>query len=101
MSGVQSAKDIVNKVIRLRSCINYFLKNCPEGNKNTAKEVLEAADIWKNPSADPHLYGQGERPGSNISYTQKAFKIGKWTVGGTIVHELMHNCGVADEKICE
>ncbi|MCP4256662.1 MAG: DUF4157 domain-containing protein [Planctomycetes bacterium] len=105
LTKLKMAKEILDKVfkiVRWKKCIKYFNKNCAGSNKNIAKDVYDRADLWYNPSKNPNLFGQGECPGSNISYTTKAFekKNVKW-LAGTIVHELMHNCGQTDEKICE
>lgn len=90
-----------NRVLGYRRCKEYFQRNCPNGTMETARQAFDAADLWKHPSLSRNLYGEGERPGSNISYTRRAYQRGLYYLAGTIVHELMHNCGQADEQTCE
>lgn len=95
------AQDIVFRVIHWRDCKAYFRDNTPGGTDSTAQELYNNVDLWKHPSQSRQLYGEAERPGSSIAYTQHAYDVGAWTLAGTFIHELMHNGGQADEETCE
>jgi len=98
---IARAMNILLRVMYHDDCIAYFRDNTPGGTATTTQELYNNADLWKHPSQARNLYGEGERPGSNIAYTQKAYDVGAWTLAGTFVHELMHNAGQSDEQICE
>ncbi|MEO1050807.1 MAG: DUF4157 domain-containing protein [Bacteroidota bacterium] len=95
---LEATKKIVEKAITKKGCSEYVKKHAKSGD---IKAAFDKAQLWKIPKAEKGLYGKGDSPGDNIAYTNKSYKIGRWTLAATIIHELMHNCGVTDEKIAE
>jgi hypothetical protein len=96
---LEAARSIVERVVGWRRCRQYVLENHP--GSNTLRQAFDRAQLWKNPSTERGAYGAGDQPGTNISYTNLAYRMGRWTLAATIVHELMHNCGVENEETCE
>jgi hypothetical protein len=76
-------------------------KPCNEAFKalaggRTFAQVWDDPDIWVSydPKNDGHNYGVTNRVGGQeISITQFALRMGRWTTAATLVHELAHTNG--------
>ena len=99
---LKNARSIVKRAFTRSQCKNYFNKHCPKWKrkKNKAQIVYKKTMLWKIPGHDWDLYGMSDE-NKNIAYTNFAFYEGVDSLAGTIVHELMHNCGQKNELKCE
>jgi len=86
---------VANKT-RLR---NYFRDKAPGGTNATLQNTANNAQIWE--LINEGNLGLGDMPGSNISYDTLIYRLGKWQIASTLLHELAHNAGIANEKTAE
>ena len=92
---VRSAMAILNRVVNSRRCNNYFSRNCDGGE--TARQVLNRVLIWETPSG----FGLGTVGGNHVAYDPTVYRIGRWFIASTLLHEMMHACGQRNERTCE
>ncbi|RZN35500.1 MAG: DUF4157 domain-containing protein [Methanophagales archaeon ANME-1-THS] len=94
----QSAMDIITRVAGNRRCNNYFRRNCPSGE--TAQQVLDRVRLWEYRTRG--VLGVTNALGGNeIAYDPDVYRIGRWFIASTLLHEMMHACGQNDERTCE
>ncbi|HQC71550.1 MAG TPA: hypothetical protein PLE42_02390 [Candidatus Competibacteraceae bacterium] len=71
---------------------NAFFRTLPDGRSLT--DLLDDSSIWINYHATMPYYGETNRvSGKEIAISRMAFRIGRWTVLATLVHELAHADG--------
>jgi hypothetical protein len=84
------AIEITKKIPRA----NSYFRSLPNGRSLT--DLLGDSTIWVN--YGPGLLGYGEINmvgGKEIAISPTAFRIGRWTVLATLIHELAHSNGAA------
>jgi Domain of unknown function (DUF4157) len=84
---------VVNNPRGYDDCHNYFARNCPGGSANSMANTFARAVIWKLHEPGGNL-ARGDAPGSNIAYTQAGYNQGTEALASTLVHEMLHNCGI-------
>lgn len=94
----RSAMDIITGVAGNRRCSNYFRRNCPSGE--TAQQVLNRVRLWEYRTRGV-LGVTNALGGSEIAYDPDVYRIGRWFIASTLLHEMMHACGQHDERTCE
>lgn len=76
-------------------CHGLFADKCPGGGAASLQTAFNNAILWRlNPANRPTLRGFGSVNGTNIGYTAYVFDMGARELAMTLVHELMHNCGI-------
>jgi hypothetical protein len=85
-------------------CHQFFSDRCPGGGPNTLRDIFSHAVLWK---LDEHqsllgrlfapVQARGDVSGENIAYTQSGYNSGAEGLARTLVHEMMHNCGVSGD----
>ncbi len=86
----QAAFILQNNVRGMRPCNKCFQK-LPGGK--TFDDIWADDSVWINyePRTDRGWYGVTHGvSGKDVSISESAFKIGRWWVAGTLVHELAH-----------
>ncbi|WP_029065557.1 hypothetical protein [Labrenzia sp. DG1229] len=72
-----------------QSCDAYF---CSLPNSRTLTHLINDGSIWVNfgPAIETPFYGKAYFAASEIGIADRAFRMGRWTVLATIIHELAH-----------
>jgi hypothetical protein len=101
---VDAALGIVSRVLNnprdFPGCPRFFETNCPGGTATSLTDSFNRAVIWFNEGAPPTRGGvTAGLGGENIGYTALAFRIGRWAMAASFIHEFMHVCGQADHDI--
>ncbi|QQS55613.1 MAG: hypothetical protein IPM89_07495 [Candidatus Competibacteraceae bacterium] len=82
------AKEIASKF----NSANAYFRTLPDGKSLT--ELLADNTIWVNYHATMNAYGETNQvSGKEIAISRRAFRIGRWTVLATLIHELAHTDG--------
>jgi hypothetical protein len=84
----------------------WITKNLPRADtyyralpgRRSLTELLADASIWINYSPTMPYFGETNAvSGKEIAISERAFRIGRWTVLATLVHELAHSNGADGE----
>lgn len=71
---------------------NTYFRGLPGGR--TLSELLNDSSIWINYHATMTAFGETNAVGGKeIAISERACKIGRWTVLATMIHELAHSDG--------
>jgi hypothetical protein len=99
---VRAAMRILRQIVRSRRCRNYFRDHCPGGTAATLRNLYRRMRVW-----GLHERGSlGGNSGDNVSYEEPyIYRVGRFSIAATLLHELMHMCGIgttaANERTCE
>ncbi len=74
---------------------DVYYRTLPNGN--SLRQLLEDRSIWVNYHATNDWNGEISDDNKEIAIANQAFRIGRWTVLATLVHELAHANGAAGE----
>jgi|GEM_PF-6466893 len=96
---VRSAMKIINDVSRNRRLINYFRDHAPGGTLNTLPNVVNRAVIWELRNAGE--LGLSTEGGNDMAYDTYIYRIGKWQIAATLIHEMGHLASLPTEAECE
>ncbi len=103
LARVRAAVAIINQKVRSRRLITYFRDNAPGGTLNTLQQVANRAQVWELRSEGSQ--GLSEQGGRNMAYDTLIYRIGRWQIAATLLHEMGHLSGLtgaeADERRCE
>jgi len=58
-------------------------------------DTFNRAVIWKLTDPEGNVLARGDAPGANIAYTRAGYDEGTEGLARTLVHEMMHNCGIS------
>lgn len=79
---------------------NTYFKTLPNGR--SLGDLLADSSIWVNYHATMPYFGETNMVGGKeIAISEKSFRIGRWTVLATLIHELAHTDGApggADQR---
>jgi hypothetical protein len=84
---VGQAENIVRGVLGSRNCQNFFDTGC--GGTNALRNAFDNANVFLRPQ-DDNVFG--ERSGNNIAFNLRAFRIGRFMLASTLLHEMFHTC---------
>ncbi|GAB3255292.1 eCIS core domain-containing protein [Chitinimonas naiadis] len=86
------AEAIVRGVIGSRNCRSFFEDNCTNGQgANALQDAFDNANVYLRPG-DDNVFGEGEFGGHNIAFNERAFRIGRFMMASSLLHEMFHNC---------
>ena len=102
---VNKALKLVEKAIKAKKCEDFFKDKCTDGAVETARAVFDASTVFfrnqdddgfgaafrRKVAADPH----------NVSYNLRAFRIGRWEIAATLLHEMFHTCDLTRDDLRE
>ncbi|MCB1889109.1 MAG: DUF4157 domain-containing protein [Rhodocyclaceae bacterium] len=92
MARLAEAEAIVDAAISQPNCSSFFEDNCTDGSGATAaRDTFDKANVYLRPH-DDNVFGEGEFGGDNIAFNLRAFRIGKYMMASSLLHELFHNC---------
>jgi hypothetical protein len=87
---LQEAEAIVTSVLTSKRCKNYFKDKCGPGQgDNALQNAFDNANVYLRPF-DDNVFG--ERTGNNIAFNLRAFRIGRFFMASTLLHEMYHTC---------
>ena len=91
-SQLKWARNKLFKMVRNNPSCNGYFRKLPNGRSLT--EMINDSNIWVNygPTIAP-LHGEIHQPTGEIAIGDRAFKMGRWMVLATIIHELAHHNG--------
>ncbi|MDM0030037.1 eCIS core domain-containing protein [Variovorax saccharolyticus] len=81
------AEGIVRAVLGSRNCQNFFTTGC--GGANALRNAFDNANVYLRPH-DDNVFG--ERTGNNIAFNLRSFRIGRFMIASTLLHEMFHTC---------
>jgi hypothetical protein len=95
------ARTKANEIARTIPRANSYFRGLPSGRSLT--DILGDSSIWVNYAPAILDYGIIDRVGGKeIAISPTAFKVGRWTVLATLIHELAHSNGApANSKAAE
>ncbi|MGW8251739.1 MAG: eCIS core domain-containing protein [Anaerolineales bacterium] len=101
---VEAALGIVSRVVNnprdYPACPRFFTDNCPGGSATALTDAFNRAVIWFQDGAPPTVgattAGLG---GQDVGYTALLYRIGRWALAASFLHEFMHICGQGDHDI--
>lgn len=107
---VDAAMRLLSRIVGRRRCRNYFRDNCPGGTARTLTRMF----FGRNRMAVWALRARGEL-GANVGSVPNVvhvayedpylWRVGHWAIAGSLLHEMMHGCGIgssaAEEVTCE
>jgi hypothetical protein len=86
------AEAIVEQVVNNRRCQTFFTDNCTNGGGATVlRDTFDNANVYLRP-VDDNVFGEGEFGGNNIAFNLRAFRIGRFMMASSLLHEMFHNC---------
>jgi len=89
---LNEAEDIVRSVLTRRQCQNFFRDNCEAGfGADPLNTIFNGTQVYLMPS-DDNTFGESDRAARQMAFNLRAFRIGKWFLASTLLHELMHCC---------
>jgi hypothetical protein len=86
------AEVIVEQVVNNRRCQTFFTDNCTNGGGATVlRDTFDNANVYLRPF-DDNVFGEGEFGGNNLAFNLRAFRIGRFMMASSLLHEMFHNC---------
>jgi Domain of unknown function (DUF4157)/IPT/TIG domain len=86
------AETIVRGVLTSRNCRNFFRDNCTNGDGiNALQNAFDNAQVYFRPE-DDNVFGIQSGTSHNIAYNQRSFRIGRFMMASTLLHEMFHTC---------
>ncbi len=95
---VNSAMKIIEDKMKVRRCNNYFTNNTTTGE--TGQQILNRVRIWEY-ATEGSLGVTAFLGSSDIAYDGFVYRMGKWDIASTLLHEMMHSGGQNNERTCE
>jgi hypothetical protein len=87
-------KEVVDDPPGYDECHGFFTRRCPGGSATSMADTFARAKLWKLVDDEPGTLARADAPGTNIAYTQNGYDDGARGLAETLVHEMMHNCGI-------
>ena len=86
------ARNRLFKMVKNNPACNAYFRSLP--GRRSPSSMINDSSIWVNyaPTISP-LFGEIHVPTGEIGIGDRAFKVGKWMVLATIVHEFAHHNG--------
>ncbi len=94
LARLDQAETIVEGVVNNRNCRNFFRDNCTTAGGGNLRNTFDTANIYLR-NADDNVFGEGEVGGHNIAFNLRAYRIGRYMMASTLLHEMFHNCDPA------
>lgn len=86
------ARTKAKEIAKTMPSANTYFKTLPDGR--SLSDLLSDSSIWVNYHPAMPFFGETNQvSGKEIAISEKSFKIGRWTVLATLIHELAHTDG--------
>ncbi len=96
---VRAAMNIITRKARTARLINYFRDHAPGGTANTLAQVLNRARVWE--LRNEGSLGMSFEGGSDMAYDPYMYRLGRWQIAATLLHEMGHLARFPTEEECE
>jgi hypothetical protein len=90
---VEAAMDIISDLVHNSDrCNQYFEDNCSDGSGDLALiNAFNDVNIYFKDIGGT-LYGESINGTRDIAYTRTTYRIGKYLIASTLMHEMFHTC---------
>lgn len=96
---VNQALALIRRVAQNRRLKNYFRDHAPGGTINTLQNVVNRAVVWElRREGNLGLSVQG---GNDMAYDTFMYRLGRYSIAATLLHEMGHLANFATEPECE
>ncbi len=85
------ARAIVARLLNSTRCQNYFENNCDNGTPASLQTAFNNARVY-HIDVGGTLFGQNPLGSDNIAYNRTAYRLGKWFLAASLLHEIYHVC---------
>lgn len=96
---VNSALAIIRRVSGNRRLINYFRDHAPGGTLTTLQNVVNRAIVWE--LRNEGNLGLSVEGGNDMAYDMLIYRIGRYQIAATLLHEMGHLASFTTEAECE
>lgn len=95
----QWARTKAKWIARTIASADVYFRSQRSGHGRSLTDLLNDRSIWVNYHASSDDFGYTDAVGgSEIAITTRSFRIGRWTVLATLIHELAHVNGAPGEE---
>ncbi len=95
-NAIGQVREVATHPDAYSSCHDFYEKNCPGGTASSLQDTFNQAVLWKADRKGALAFA--DAPGTNIAYTQSGYRSGARPLANTLIHEMMHNCGISGDK---
>jgi hypothetical protein len=95
----EAANDIIEEAAENPRLVNYFRDNAPGGTNTTLQEVLDRARVWEIKETGP--LGESYEGERDMAYDPYVYRIGRYMMASTLLHEMGHLASFPTEEQCE
>jgi hypothetical protein len=99
LARVRAAVAILHQKVRSPRLITYFRDNAPGGTLSTLQQVSNRARVWELRTEGSQ--GMAIEGGNDMAYDTLMYRIGRWQIAATLLHEMGHLASFATEELCE
>ncbi len=102
---VNAALKLIETQSKTQKCKAYFEDKCSGGAADELKQAIAGATVyWLDQKGSN--FGKSKTRNAigdarSVAYNTTAYKIGRWEIGATLLHEMFHTCilgSIADEE---
>gem|GEM_PF-4075657 len=90
-SAIAKVEEVAAAPGKFKKCHDFYKRNCPGGSPTTLRDIVRRARIWRITDSS---MARGDINGVNIAYTESGYNSGAHNLAETLMHELLHNCGI-------
>jgi len=95
LAAIEQIRTVANDPDTYEDCHRFFEENCPGGNQASLSDTFATVVLWK---INTPLVGElGRAARDNIGYSQSAYDKGEQGLAQTLVHEMLHICGISGD----
>lgn len=89
-SQLKWSRNKLFKMVKNNPACNAYFRTLPRGR--SLSNMINDRSIWVNfgPSIEAPYYGKAYFANGEIGIAERAFRMGRWTVLATIIHEFAH-----------
>jgi hypothetical protein len=102
---LMAALAIIEQVSKNAKCKAFFKSNCSGGKKDELQQAIDNSKIYKRVVSGLRFGGMVSRDKTtdprDIAYTPYVFRVGRWQLAASLLHEMFHTCiigKIADEE---
>lgn len=105
----QHSEAAIDNALKAKRCQDFFKDNCTAGALDSARKAFDAATVSLEPDKSntfgTSMIRNAASEPTQIGYNLAAYKIGRWEIAATLLHELFHTCrltrGTTEEILAE
>jgi hypothetical protein len=93
-AAIRLVRTVVEDPQGYDDCHRFFAEHCPGGEAATMSTTFNQAILWKLTETSGDELARGQYEDVDIAYSQRGYDRGENSLAVTLVHEMMHNCGI-------